>query len=106
MSGELPVQGTEAAFVTELRTRAQRLHIRIDQTLWEEHGTGGGAELTVVSNGKAYIVSLYPTDLLTCSQAASQKDIVGLILRTIRENRPALQEWERSQEGEPPSTAA
>ena len=90
MTGQQPLQSAEAAFGKELYTRARRLHIPIDQMLWEEYATAGGAELTVVSNRKAYIVSLHPTDLLDLPRAARQKDIVGLILRAIRDNCPTL----------------
>jgi len=91
MVGEQALQVAEATFVNELYARARRLRIPIDQTLWEYHAAAGVAEVTVVSNGKAYIVSLHPADFPDSPGAAGRRDIVELILGAIRDNGPTLQ---------------
>jgi len=90
MRSEPSLHSDEEALVQELYRRARLLDIPIDATRWEHPAQTQDAELTVVSNRKAYIVSLRPTDLQEAADAKPQRDIVNLILSAIRDNGPPL----------------
>jgi hypothetical protein len=85
MSVEQTIQEAEAAFVQQLQDRARLRNVPIDAALWEHPARADSAELTVVSNRKAYIVSLQTPDLTDPQHGA---EVIEGLLATIKQNVP------------------
>ena len=86
ISGEQTLQEGEAAFVQHLTERARAQQIAIDETRWQHPVHSDVAELTVVSNRKAYIMSLPCQDLTDPHRAAARQQVIRVLLRAIKGN--------------------
>lgn len=85
MSVEQTLQEGEEAFVQHLKERVRLRDVPIDAALWEHPSRVDSAKLTVVSNRKAYIVSLQTTDL---TDPQHGEEVIEGLLTTIRQNVP------------------
>jgi hypothetical protein len=86
MSREQTLQEAEAGFVRHLTERARGQHITIDETRWQHLANSDTPELTVVSQRKAYIMSLPCQDLTDPHRAAARQQVIRVLLRAIKGN--------------------
>jgi hypothetical protein len=90
MSVEQTLQEGEGAFVQHLKEYARVQVSPIDETVWHHPVDSNTSELTVVSNRKAYIISLPCQDLTDPHRDTVRQDILRMLLQAIGPNSPVV----------------